>query len=169
VGTVGPRLLIVDTDVLIDAARDVPVALDVLNAAQSDQQSSISSVTEMELLIGCRNKAEMRALNRFLDRFSRIPLDEAITSEAIRLLQEFYLSHGLLIADALIAATCLVYDAALISKNQRDYHSFQTWTFFRTRHHRREPVRLDATLRPTRGAPAMRKRFRYTRAAAQLP
>jgi predicted nucleic acid-binding protein len=121
VGTVGPRLLIVDTDVLIDAARGVPVALDVLNAAQSDQQSSISSVTEMELLIGCRNKAEMRALSRFLDRFSRIPLDEAITSEAIRLLQEFYLSHGLLIADALIAATCLVYDAALISKNQRDY------------------------------------------------
>jgi predicted nucleic acid-binding protein len=31
------------------------------------------------------------------------------------------LSHGLLIADALIAATAVVLDAPLISKNQRDY------------------------------------------------
>jgi predicted nucleic acid-binding protein len=121
VGTVEPRLLVVDTDILIDAARGVEVALEVLNAAERDQQLSISAVTEMELLIGCRNKAELRALSRFLDRFSRIPLDETISSEAIRLLHEFHLSHGLLIADALIAATSLVYDAALLSKNQRDY------------------------------------------------
>jgi predicted nucleic acid-binding protein len=31
------------------------------------------------------------------------------------------LSHGLLIADALIAATALYGDQSLISKNQRDY------------------------------------------------
>jgi len=31
------------------------------------------------------------------------------------------LSHGLLIADGLIAATALEYDEAFITKNQRDY------------------------------------------------
>jgi predicted nucleic acid-binding protein len=31
------------------------------------------------------------------------------------------LSHGLLIADALIAATAIISDLSLVSKNQRDY------------------------------------------------
>ncbi len=37
------------------------------------------------------------------------------------LLREFRSSHGLLIADALIAATAIVEDVPFISKNQRDY------------------------------------------------
>jgi len=115
------RTIIFDTDVLIDAARGVPAALDALEAAGREYQLGISSVTEMELLVGCRNKADLRALDRFLVRFSVIPLDEEITQTATRLLREFRLSHGLLIPDALIAATALAGDVALVSKNQRDY------------------------------------------------
>lgn len=40
---------------------------------------------------------------------------------AVELLRRCRLSHGLLIADAFIAATALVLDTPLVSKNQRDY------------------------------------------------
>ena len=40
---------------------------------------------------------------------------------AIDLIRRYRLSHGLLIADAIIAATALVKNVPLVSKNQRDY------------------------------------------------
>jgi len=75
----------------------------------------------MELLIGCRNKTEQRKVDRFVHRFEMVKLNEPITDRAIALLQQYRLSHGLLIADGLIAATAFVIDKPLASKNQRDY------------------------------------------------
>lgn len=46
---------------------------------------------------------------------------EAIADEAVSLLRTYRLSHGLLIPDALIAATALTENLPLVSKNQRDY------------------------------------------------
>lgn len=43
------------------------------------------------------------------------------TLKGVTLLQQYRLSHGLLIADALIAATATETGIPLISKNQRDY------------------------------------------------
>lgn len=75
----------------------------------------------MELIIGCRDKAELRTVGRFLQRFQIIKLNESISDVAIDLLRRYRLSHGLLIADALIAATAMSLDKPLITKNQRDY------------------------------------------------
>ncbi len=75
----------------------------------------------MELIIGCRNKTELRALARFLSRFRVIKLNEQISDIAIELLRRYRLSHGLLIADALIAATALSVEESFVTKNQRDY------------------------------------------------
>lgn len=75
----------------------------------------------MELLIGCRNAGELQKIGRFLQPFEVVRLNEAISDQAIVLLKHYRLSHGLLIPDALIAATSLVTGAALLTKNQRDY------------------------------------------------
>jgi predicted nucleic acid-binding protein len=75
----------------------------------------------MELLIGCRNKTEQQHLEKFLRRFVVVKLDEDASDRALNLLLTYRLSHGLLIADALIAATALRADAPFITKNQRDY------------------------------------------------
>ncbi|MCQ3975644.1 MAG: type II toxin-antitoxin system VapC family toxin, partial [Anaerolineae bacterium] len=45
---------------------------------------------------------------------------ETISDVAVDLLRRYRLSHGLLIADALIAATALSLDTPLVTKNQRD-------------------------------------------------
>jgi predicted nucleic acid-binding protein len=82
---------------------------------------AISVITQMELMIGCRNKKESEELSMFLDRFEILKLTDFISDRAVNLLQDYRLSHGILIPDALIAATALVHDCSLLTKNQRDY------------------------------------------------
>jgi len=94
-----------DTDVLIDAGRGESEAMDALEQAAEDAPLAISVITEMDLIVGCRNKDELAALDSFLRRFDVIPLRPAISEQATALLRTFRLIHGLLIADALIAAT----------------------------------------------------------------
>jgi predicted nucleic acid-binding protein len=63
----------------------------------------------------------LRVLERFLRRFRIVTLNEAIAATGVTLLRQYRLSHGLLIADALIAATALTIASPLVTKNQRDY------------------------------------------------
>jgi predicted nucleic acid-binding protein len=114
-------LVVVDTDILIEASRAVEEALACLDQLEDRSELAVSAVTEMELVVGCRDKAELRALDKFLNRFQVISLSERMSDAAVDLLRRYRLSHGLLIADAVIAATALVLDTPLISKNQRDY------------------------------------------------
>lgn len=75
----------------------------------------------MELFIGCRDKTELQTVETFLQRFQLLKLTGQVSDTAVDLLRQYRLSHGLLIADALIAATALAFDAPFLSKNQRDY------------------------------------------------
>lgn len=114
-------MIIVDTDILIDAARRIDDAVNCLQQIEDTLSLAISTVTQMELIIGCRNKKELKFLEHFLQRFETISLNEQISDTAADLLKTYRLSHGLLIADALIAETAIVTDTKLISKNQKDY------------------------------------------------
>ena len=114
-------LIVVDTDVLIDAGRGIGDAVSCLQNIERLSSLAISVVTQMELVVGCQNKAELRALDRFLTRFHVIKLSEQISDIAVDLLRSYRLSHGLLIADSVIAATALSLNQPLVTKNQRDY------------------------------------------------
>jgi hypothetical protein len=114
-------LTIVDTDILIDAARQVREAVDCLDQIERISALAISVVTEMELLIGCQNKTEQRNTERFLQRFQVLRLAENACDQAVELLRQYRLSHGLLIPDAMIAATAMTLGLPMISKNQRDF------------------------------------------------
>jgi len=113
--------IIVDTDILIDAGRGVSEAVVCLQNIEQNTFLATSVVTQMELLVGCRDKVELQKVEKFLQRFQIIKLIEQVSDEAVDLLKQYRLSHGLLIADALIAATALVFNAAFTTKNQRDY------------------------------------------------
>ena len=56
------KLIIVDTDILIDAGRNVNEALNCLQQIEQRSPSAVSSVTQMELIIGCREKNELDSL-----------------------------------------------------------------------------------------------------------
>lgn len=120
--------LVVDTDVLIDAAHGRPEAVAALERCAVEAMLSISVVTEMELIIGCRDKAEQRAVEQFVSRFRIEPLTAGASASAAALLRRYRLSHGLQIADALIAATALCLGCPLLTRNQRDYRFIEGLT-----------------------------------------
>ncbi len=112
---------IVDTDILIDAGRGDATAVACLQRIEQQSSLAVSVVTQMELIVGCRNKAELQDLNKFLRRFQILKLTDAISDGAVHLLRKYRLSHGLLIADALIASTAVMHQEPFITKNQRDF------------------------------------------------
>ncbi len=114
-------MIIVDTDILIDTARCIEDAVACLRQIEEKSSLAISVITHMELIIGCRNKKELSSLEHFLRRFKIFSLNEQISETAANLLKTYRLGHGLLIADALIAATAIASNTPFISKNQKDY------------------------------------------------
>ena len=119
------NLTIIDTDILIDTSRNKSEAIDYLQNLQTSSNLAISAVTQMELIVGCTNKADLRKIENFLQQFSIIKIDQDISDRSVELLKFYRLSHGLLIADSLIAATSIVWDYPLATKNQRDYRFIQ--------------------------------------------
>lgn len=113
--------VVVDTDILIDVARGNGDAIDCLLRLEKGSRLAISAVTQMELIVGCRNKAELKDLEQFLRLYQILAITDRISERGVDLLQQYFLSHGLLIADALIAATALTRVEPLITKNQRDF------------------------------------------------
>ncbi len=113
--------ILIDTDILIDISRGIITAIERIKQEELSYELSISLITKMELIIGCRNKREVEQLNEFFRRFYLINIDNNISNKASELIAKYYLSHGLLMADAFIAATAISFNLPLLSKNQKDY------------------------------------------------
>ena len=67
--------ILVDTDILIDAARNVENAIIRLGSEEKDAILRISTVTQMELIVGCRNKKELKNLANFRVRFEIVKFE----------------------------------------------------------------------------------------------
>lgn len=117
----GPALIVIDTDVLIDVSRGTAEAVNALQRISEEDEPAISTITQMELVVGCRDQRELRSLQEFLKGFKVIKVSELISEKAVELLVRYRLSHGLLLADSLIAASVLFYRLPFLSKNQKHY------------------------------------------------
>lgn len=113
--------IVVDTDILINVSHQDSDAINHLLQLEATSSVAVSAVTQMEPIIGSRNKAEQQTTEKFLTRFQTFAVIEDISNLAVELLKRYGLSHGLVMADALIAANALFYNAPLSSKNQRDF------------------------------------------------
>lgn len=123
--------VLVDSDILIDAGRSDSDAVDFLARLDQTDTLMISTITQMELMVGARNKSELRVIERFLARFTTVKLNPIISDLAVDLIRQYRLSHGLLMPDALIAATALSLNEPLATKNQRDYRFIVELTLYR--------------------------------------
>ncbi len=111
------KKLIVDTDILIEVSRDNMAVAELLNQYQKDgYELYISVITKYEMIIGSFNKQDMRRTLNFV-----LQLNQQISAVAEELLIKYALSHGLKIADCLIASTAIYHSASLISRNQKDF------------------------------------------------
>lgn len=129
-GSVGSML--VDTDVLIWVLRGNAKAAKAVDACEA---RAISVVTTMELLQGARNKTEVRTIKSFLAamRFVTMPLTENIGHRGLVYMEEYGLSGGMSMANALIAATATEANEPLITGNDKHYKAVKDLDIVRFR------------------------------------
>lgn len=113
---------LIDSDVLVWVMRG---HVGAARRLQSLPRWCISTVTYIELAQGCRDKAELTVLKAGLASRDTdiVPLTQTISESAADLIDTFTLSHGLRLADALIAATAIDCRATLITGNVKHFSS----------------------------------------------
>jgi predicted nucleic acid-binding protein len=112
--------MVFDSDVLIWFLRGEPNAIDLIDGTDA---RAVSIVTQMEVIQRARSKAEARTIHSLLqDRnFGILPLTEAIGHTAAALIDEYALSMGLRLEDALIAATAIQAGETLATANSKHF------------------------------------------------
>lgn len=112
--------MLLDSDVLIWVARGNRSAIAKVQAL-SDWR--ISAVSYMELAQGCRNKVELRAMQKAFkaDGNDVLPITQTISSLACSLVEQYALSHSVHLADALIAATAITHAMPLLTGNAKHF------------------------------------------------
>lgn len=114
--------VVFDSDVLIWYLRGAAAARGFLDSIAHSRRL-LPAIVLMELLLGARDKAEVRRLRRFLDAsFGGVMhVSEEISRRATSLVERYALSHRLAPDDALIAATALTARGSLATANDADY------------------------------------------------
>jgi predicted nucleic acid-binding protein len=111
---------LVDTDVFIWYLRGNQKAYEKLHSIGS---FNISAITYMELMQGMRDKNELRIFKKSIKEMGikTIYISEEISAKAIFYVEEFFLSHSMQLADALIGATTSTYGLKLLTANDKHY------------------------------------------------
>jgi len=113
-------LWLLDTSVLIDVLRGhKPAQLWVDSLAPVTP--FISVITAAELVAGCRNATEQRLVERELELYETLWLDEALSQTALHWYQRFRLSHNTGFLDCLIAATATQRRLTLATLNLKHF------------------------------------------------
>ena len=110
--------ILVDTDILIDYLRGIPSAIQYLETSAADLSLSVVNVAELHA--GVRDH-EREAVNALLECFKIVPLDKEIAVRGGLLRRDFGKSHGIELADALIAATVESIGGTLATLNRKHY------------------------------------------------
>ncbi len=114
--------MLVDTDILIWFLRGHEGAAAFLAAKPG---FALSAVTYMELVQGMRKRQELMILRRTLKGWGTpvLPITEGVSQRATFYVEEYFLSHSLRLADALIAATATEHGLPLATANDRHYRA----------------------------------------------
>jgi predicted nucleic acid-binding protein len=108
-----------DTDVLVDHLQGIrTIGVEFAGSAYS-------SITRAELYSG--RGAREGVIDRLLDQFDEVPVDQRVAEEAGRIRR----IRSLRLPDALIAATAVVMKRSLYTRNIRDFKKVRRLTLHR--------------------------------------
>ncbi len=85
----------------------------------------IDSTVYVESIQGSKSNREKQLIKNYLSRFPLLHTTPDISRQTISLIDQYSNTHGLLLADAQIAAACLTYDLTLVTLNARDFQFIQ--------------------------------------------
>jgi len=81
----------------------------------------MNTIVENEVIVGAKNKRDLATTNKKISDFPMLDIDQDIMDLSTKLLNRYTLSHGMSIYDAIIAATCMIYDLPLWTHNKKDF------------------------------------------------
>ena len=113
------REKLVDTDVLIDFLRGNVKAVNLIDEISS--QIILSPIVVAELYAGVKGDDEMSVLNNFISFFRIVPIDSEIAKTGGLYKRDFGKSHGISLADAILAATAYQEKAEIVTLNIKHY------------------------------------------------
>lgn len=111
--------MLIDTDVLIDYLRDQAQSVAYLEGQAGPLH--ISAVSVAELYAGARDGNERDCLESLLDACKVIELDRATAALGGLYRRDYGKSHGVGLADAMIAATATRHDLTVVTLNKKHY------------------------------------------------
>ncbi len=113
------RPILVDTDVLVDFFRGYNQAVAFIKA--NSTQIILSSIVVAELYAGVKGDAEQTALENFISIFRVVPVSFEIAKGGGLYGRDYGKSHGVGLADAILAATADAENADLKTLNIKYY------------------------------------------------
>lgn len=110
-------MIVVDTDIFIDFLHGIPLSVQFVQEHNKD--IVFSSITEAELLAGtiCNEPEEKKIILQLLSQFEKIPVDNPLVQVA----GDIRRIYGTPLPDALIAATAIIHNTMLITRNLKDF------------------------------------------------
>ena len=111
--------ILLDTDVLVDFFRGYGEA--VAFVTKYNDRIILSSIVVAELFAGIKGDTEQAALQDFISLFRVVPVDTDIGKTGGLYRRDYGESHGVGLADAILAATTVAENAELKTLNTKHY------------------------------------------------
>jgi predicted nucleic acid-binding protein len=115
--------VLIDTDVMVDFLRGRPQAVTLVR--EHSVQVILSSIVTAELYAGTKGEEELRTLDALISLFRVVPVSSDLARAGGLYRKAYGKSHGVGLADAIIAATAEAEGADLKTLNTKHYPMFK--------------------------------------------
>ena len=125
-------MILCDTNILISAfngRKDTIEALEYIGL----ENVILSAITVMELYQGMANKVELAQMKRKIRYYDVLDIDNDTSKLATNLMENYRLSHGLQIPDAIIGACSIQYQIELFTYNIKDFDFMPNIKLYKTK------------------------------------
>ena len=113
---------LVDSNTIIDyVGNKIPEASSLILDTYFNDNLSVSIISKIEVLGFNDNYEEIKKLNEFIELANIFYIDEIIADKTIELRKKYKIK----LPDAIIAATAIVYNLILVSRNITDFNKIE--------------------------------------------
>ena len=112
-------MILIDTNIFVDYLRDYGPAIEFFEGIATKEDVIFSAITEAELVSGktCNDENKKESLLHFISSWDKI----LVSNKIAVLAGDITRKNNLGICDAIIAATALINDAELLTKNIKHF------------------------------------------------